>query len=266
MNRCSTGFARVVTGLIACGLAPAFAGPATEAPIATDRPGNGNAATTVPRARLQVEASASYLFERAAGASTQLVSFPTALRYGVLDSVELRVGSSLAGIELATPNGSGALSLTDGFVGAKLQLWQSRGARPNLASTIDVFIPLGAGAFTSDTTIPEARLAASWALPASFGLLVNVGADLTKDAGGRYARLVYVTNLSYAPPVLERRLIVFAESFGRIAPGDRARVIQIDAGAALLFGADWQLDLFTQHGLSDGSPDFQLALGLSHRI
>ena len=40
---------------VACPLG-AYAGP-----IATDRPGNGNAPTTVPSLRVQVEASASYL-------------------------------------------------------------------------------------------------------------------------------------------------------------------------------------------------------------
>jgi hypothetical protein len=43
-------------------------------------------------------------------------------------------------------------------------------------------------------------------------------------------------------------------------------VIQIDLGAAFQLATDWQIDMFTQHALTNESPDFQVAFGLSTRF
>jgi hypothetical protein len=43
-------------------------------------------------------------------------------------------------------------------------------------------------------------------------------------------------------------------------------VQQLDWGAAFLVTPLWQLDAFTQHGLSDAATDLQLSIGVSTRI
>jgi len=236
-------------------------------PIATDRPGNGNASSTVPKHRLQIETSASYLRSDAGAVTVQQITLPTLVRFGLLDSVEVRVGSSIVGIDATSGSDEGP-ALTDTLVGAKVQLAENAGTKPQLAVMVDVTLPTGDGGFTGDKVVPEARVAAAWSLPSNFGFLINAGGDLPEAAGDRFVRLLYVANLGYTPAsLLDGRLSVFVESFGRLSlDSDQAHVVQVDLGAAYSLNPNLQLDFFTQHGLSDGAPDFQIAVGVSARL
>lgn len=250
-----------------CGIVLARASSAAEGdppPLVTDRPGNGNAARTVPSSRLQIETSSNYAYEGGGARDIHLLSLPTVLRYGLLRPLELRAGTSIVGIELTDATGADTVVPTDTLVGTKLQLLDNAGAVPDLALGADVFVPTGDGLFTGDTVGVEARGLSAWSLPAGFGLLLNAGADVPEDAGGRYARFLYVVNASYSPAGLDGRLTVFVESFGTVAPSEgRDSVVQLDWGAALLVAPLWQIDAFLQHGLSDAATDLQAALGVS---
>lgn len=234
-------------------------------PIATDRPGNGNAPTTVPLGFVQLESSVSYAKVHGAPAALRTLSAPTAVRFGLLEGFELRVGTSLVGLHI---EGNQQKSrATDTSLGAKLQLLDNHGLVPTLGAVVDVWLPTGSGPFTEDAVVPDGRLAATWSLPAGFGVLLNVGVDLPDDAEGRHLRLIYVTNFNYTLPVLAESVNVFVESYGRLAPArDDADIVQIDLGVAWLLRPDAQLDLFSQHALSDAAPDLQIACGFSLRI
>ncbi len=259
----------IVVGVLCCAASPASGqGPAvsgnSEASIETDRPGNGNAATTVPQWSLQIESGLiAYAFDESSSGQSHLVSFPLALRFGVLPFLELRAGTAIIGIDAGTEE---VVNPTDTAVGTKLRALRNDRWTPDLAVVADVFLPSGRGAFTAGVVVPDVRIAASWDLPAGFGLLTNAGADVPEDVEGRFARFVYVVNLNYSPPVADRRLSFFVEGFGRIPRGSREPVLQIDAGMAFLIGPDLQLDLFSQHAFTDASPDHQISLGLSARF
>ena len=242
--------------------------PAGDAPIETDRPGNGNAATTVPQWRFQIETSAGYALDRNDVADQHQLSFPTVFRLGLLPMLELRLGTAIVGIDADPPPDADTVHPTDTSVGAKVQALANEGAVPNLAFMVDVALPSGRGPFTADAVVPDMRAALSWGLPRGFGVLLNAGAQVPDDAAtGRYANLLYVANLSYAPPVWGGRLALFVESFGLIpVESDLAAVVQVDWGAALRFGQNLQLDVFGQNGLTDAAVDFQIALGFSARI
>lgn len=249
-----------------------LAGPAAHAsdplpPIATDRPGNGNAASTVPRGHVQIEASVNYARTAAGASDAQFIAFPTLVRYGLLDFAELRLGSSLVGID-ATSGSNEDPAFTDTIAGVKLHALDGRGARPDVAVMCDVSLATGGGSFTNDTTVPDARVAAAWSLPANFGLLLNGGINLPRAGGDRFAQLLYVVNLGYAPAaLLGGKLAVFAELFGQ-QPFDSAyaKVVQLDWGAAYALSRSLQLDFFAQHGLSDAATDVQLSVGVSTRL
>lgn len=256
-------------GILVCGASPVLAQDASaprgpEAPIETDRPGNGNAATVVPRWRPQIETSMTYAFDAADTDDSHQVSFPTAFRLGVLPFLELRASTSILGVDFGAD--ANVVNPTDTSVGTKVQALENQGWTPDLGVVIDVFLPSGRGAFTAGAVVPDARVAASWALPLRFRLLINAGADVPEDVEGRFARFVYVTNLTYALPVLERRLSFFVEAFGRIPRAGRDPVVQIDAGAAFLLGTNWQLDMFIQRAFTAESPSFQCSVGLSMRF
>lgn len=240
----------------------------TAPPIATDRPGNGNAATTVPQWAFQLEASASYALERVPmGDDRHWLAFPTLIRFGLLPIFELRVGSAILGVDARPPMDQRTVHPTDTSVGLKVQLLKNDGAVPALSLMTDVFLPSGRAPFTDDAVLPELRAALGWGLPAGFGLLLNAGLDVPADSAGRYARALYVVNLAYAFPFAERRLSVFVESYGLIPLGtDRDAIVQLDWGAAFRITADTQIDFYAQHGLTDAAIDFQIALGFSARF
>jgi hypothetical protein len=248
--------------------------PSSTTPISTDRPGNANAATTVPRGRVQIETSASYALDRSSGeADSHQINFPTVLRFGFLPRFEGRLGHGVLGVEVLREQDRSAreISATDALAGMKLQLVRARAVQawiPDIALSVDVSIPIGSGSFTSDVTVPDLRLAVAWGLPAGFGVLVNLGQDVPiTDDGERFARFVYVGNFNYALPWFDRRWSFFVESFGRIAlQNGQSHIVQIDAGTTFRIAADWQIDAFTQHGLTDAATDLQAAIGLGVRL
>lgn len=235
-------------------------------PLATDRPGNGNAAVTVPRSRLHIESGVGYARETRAAGNQHLVSFPTSIRFGILDSFELRASFGPIGIE-HTSIGTPLLHVVDTSVGTKVQALHNRGWTPNVAVVVDVYLPSGSGPFGGNAVVPDARGAMSWALPRGFGLLLNLGADVPPSTVGRVSRFIHVANLSYAPPLLGGHLSLFVESYGRSSIAHpRWSLHQLDVGAAIVWRSDWQIDVFTQHGLTEAAPDFQVAVGFSTRI
>jgi hypothetical protein len=230
-------------------------------PIVTDRPGNGNAASTVAPGRLNVESGFLVGWTDATDDVTT-VSFPVGLRLGLTPWLEARVLTSLVGIE--TVDGSTDVSATDTGLGVKLGLTSAEGWIPDLALMTDVFLPSGAGGFTNDAVVPEARAAVAWALPAGFGLFGNVGVDVPEDGEGRFARFIHVAQVNFAVPRLP--LGLFVETFGRTSFDDRSDLLQLDAGLAWLVHPDLQFDLFTQHRIDGPTPDFQVSVGVSGRV
>ena len=236
-------------------------------PIATDRPGNGNAATTVPQWAFQVEGSANYALERGPmGGDMHQLTFPTLIRFGLLPIFELRVGSSLLGIDGNPPTGQKTAHPTDTSVGLKVQVLANDGAVPAFSLMTDVFLPSGRAPFTNDAVVPDMRAALAWSLPAGFGLLLNAGIDVPDDGVGRFARAITVVNVGYAFPFAQRRLSVFVEYYGLLPLADRDAIIQVDWGAAFRITRDTQVDFYAQHGLTDAATDFQIALGFSARF
>jgi hypothetical protein len=245
---------------------PAHAEEAAEAALVTDRPGNGNSARTVLAMHLQVEGGASYAYDALSGDDAHLVGFPLELRFGVVDWMELRVISSVVGLDVTRTLGRRVASPTDTLVGTKLQLLDNAGWAPDLALVADAILPSGSGAFTGGAASVDTRLSSAWSLPEGLGVLLNAGMDVPKDGAGRYAQILYVANLGYAPPFGDGAFAVFAESYGLVRLGGRPDVAQIDVGMTYLITPVWQIDAYSQHALTSASPDLQISVGLSTRL
>lgn len=231
--------------------------------VAADRPGNGVAATTVGARDLQFESGLNYALDGSAADRQHTLSVPTVMRIGLRHALEARVGSSVVGVAWGAER---ELEVTDTLLGMKLQMAAQRGALPDLALNLDVTLPSGRGLFGSDATAAELRLAAAWSPGLGLAILLNGGFDTPQDERGRYLRPVYILNVAYALPVLDGRVSVFAEYFGRDGePGDRASWHQLDAGIAYALTDDLQLDSFFQQGLNSAATDLQLSFGLSLR-
>ena len=239
---------------------PASVAAMPKEPLVTDRPGNGNAASSVPPHQLFIEGSLNFLTDRQIDA--QQLSAPTLLRFGVLPWVELRAGTGILGVHWSD---GASVHSTDTLLGTKFSL-------PNLevldvALSMDALMPTGDGPFDGGVVSGEARLLLAKALPAGFGLLVNAGADLPPaEDSGRQFRPLHVVNLNHSLPSGSLPLSVFVESFGRHPLDGAQHIWQLDVGLAYLASPDFQLDVFSQHGLTDAAPDLQVALGASVRL
>ena len=248
-------------------LLAATAPAAARQPLVTDRPGNGNAATTVGKETLQVESSVNYLRDHHHDLTTQGLSFPTTLRLGINHWLEFRVGGDLARVEDVTAQGTRA-GVTDLSLGFKAEVVDASGLRPQLALLAHWTLPTGRSSLSSGAVEPLFLLLAAWQLPQDFGLLLNIGLDAPPgQSSGTVTRFNYLGLISYMLPFWRGHVGVFAEAFGRVAlRNEEISQYQIDAGLILLLTPDFQLDMFTQHGLTQDSTDFQVALGLSYRF
>lgn len=235
---------------------------ARAAPLSTDRPGNGNAATVVEPAMLQIEGSVLYAY--ADDPVTHTVTFPLAFRYGIVPRLEARVLTSVLGIEDGPVETR--VEPTDTALGLKVALAHRRDFIADVAVMADVFFPSGEAPFTSDVVVPEFRGAFARSLPSGLGVLANFGFDVPEDEAGRYARFLYVGQFNYTPQIGDRPVTLFVETYGKTSFGNRTDFTQIDAGIQWLLTPDLQIDLFTQHGVDGAAPDFQIAVGLSARV
>ncbi|QQR88867.1 MAG: transporter [Myxococcales bacterium] len=232
--------------------------------LVTDRPGNGNAARVVDSKRVQVETSALYALEQGAATDVHRMSFPTWLRWGVLDGAELRLASSLVGWQMKPRKD---VLTPDRWLGSKLQLLRASSSPCDLAFVFDVELPTGTGSVGNNLVLPEFRLLSSWSLRSGFALLLNLGADLPELGSRRVLRMIHVINLSYALPWWNQAVSVFVEYYGRLPLSfNDSAIAQIDAGLTWRITSDVQVDFYTQHALSNASPDVQLSLGFSARM
>jgi len=136
--------------------------------MVTDRPGNGNAASTVAPARVQLETSVSYALDWT-GSDAHSLSMPTLLRMGVLSFFELRLGHPgpvwVRDAERSLVQGG------DVLVGSKWGFgsWSWLGEQTlDLALSTDLVLPLGGRVVSAGSTVPDLRLLVSTSLPERF--------------------------------------------------------------------------------------------------
>lgn len=236
--------------------------------LITDRPDAAEASQTVGKNRFQVETSFAYGHDRDAGVATHTYGFPTLLRFGMIDPLEIRLEGELVSIQTQT-GASTERGLPDIAVGLKFHTLENRGWVPSLGFLAHVVLPTGRDAFSSHAVEPIAKVLADWELPANFSLGTNVGADLpARDAAGdKYLRFLYATAVNHPTPFLREQLRVFVELTGAVPLRDgKAMEHTFDTGLALLATPDIQLDTFIRVGLTDAAPGFQTGVGFSWRL
>lgn len=241
--------------------------PAYDDVLVTDRPDAAEASETVGKQRFQVETSFAITNDASAGTTTRTYNFPTLLRYGIVDPVEFRVEGDLFNIETSSGTAT-ERGVSDFALGVKGHFVDGEGWTPSFGALAHLGVPTGKDTFSSNGVEPSAKLLADWELPAGFTLGTNLGADLpVRDAAGdKFARLLYAAAVGHDLPGTSGRLRMFVESAGAIPmKGGKPDEHQFDTGLALLLTPDMQLDVVTQFGLNDDTPDVAGGLGFSWR-
>lgn len=236
--------------------------------IATDRPDFVESSAVVGKGRFQFETSVALEKNRADGARERTLATPTLLRYGISDTVELRLETDGRLVYRADDaayhhrqHGTG-----DASIGLKWHTLDAAGAMPSVAVLAHVDTDSGSAQFRGDGLRPSLRAVAEWELANDFSLGVMPGFIVDKDAGGkRFTAGIFGIVVGKS---LNERLRGFVEfAAPQIARGAHGgTVANANVGAAYLLSNTVQLDTAFSKGLNQRTVDLGLTIGLSAKF
>ena len=238
--------------------------------IVTDRPDFVESSNVVGLGRFQVETSVAADRSRSAGYRERVVSTPTLLRYGISDTVELRLEGDgrVSGRSQDLPGGAeGRVSgYADASFGVKWHALDAAGTNPSLGVLLHVDAPSGSRALRGEKYRPSLRVVAEWELPNDMSLGLMPGAGSNTDASGqRYTHGIFGA-------VVGKQLTDKLRGFVEIAAPHVARSSHggteatFDVGGAYLITDTLQVDAMLARGLNSRTPDLSLTIGLSFKL
>lgn len=242
-------------------------GRARNAVTASDRPRVTANDRTVGGRRFQVETSLDYQAETSAVPTNRTFAFPTRVRYGIVDSLEVQAQGNLLTFNTTTGRGT-ATGFGDLFFGTKWAIVDGGGVLPSLGMAAQLGVPTGSSNVSNNALVPQANAIFAWELPWELTLDSNLGLDVPpKDAAGdRFTRMVYGLALERNLPVLDDRLHAFLEFAGRTPiKAGKTGPHQFGAGLGFRLSKQMQLDTFARAGLSSPAPNLQTGVGFSWR-
>jgi hypothetical protein len=244
---------KVVFLLIAlAALSPAFA----DGPIETDRPDFTEAATVVPRGRLQIESGFTALRQRGA----RSVGLPeTLFRGGVDGRWEWRLG--LPSYFDAREGATSLRGFGDTYLGAKFQLGPTKSGL-DISLIPAVMLPEGRAGLRSEAATPEIKLCLARDLSEKHTLSAMLYGAWPKEEGRRNATLQSTLSLSTA---LSERLGAFTEYAGTFARrGDSEHLAHL--GLTYQPTSEMQWDIHFGFGNGSGGSSRFIAGGFSIRL
>jgi hypothetical protein len=236
--------------------------------IVTDRPDFVESSNVVGTGRFQIETSLGGDRNKANGVKERSYATPTLLRYGVSDTLELRLETDGRIVQKTT---SAAGSVTergygDVSLGLKWHAVDAEGNLPSIGWLLHADLDSGSRQFRGDGVRPSLRVAAEWELPNELSLGVMPGIVYKRNAAGeRYVGAVFGVVLDKA---WNQRLRSFVElSLPQIArAGNGGSLATFDIGGAYLLSNNWQIDAGLARGLNKNTPDLVWTVGLSTRF
>ncbi len=253
-------------------LAPAAAHAAEAEPIVTDRPDFVESSAVVGKGRLQLETSVAVERNRIARTRERTTSTPTLLRFGVSDTVELRVETDgRLRYRVDSHDGGGEeherlRGAADTAVGLKWHALDESGMLPAVGVLLHADVDSGSTAFRGDGVRPSLRVAAEWELPGGVGVGLMPG--IVRERAGDGGHVVTGLFAVVVGNNWTERLRTFVElAAPRIARGkDGGSAATFDIGASWLVNHNCQLDAMLSRGLNSRTPDLAFTVGLSVRL
>lgn len=235
--------------------------------IQTDRPRATRDLTTVGKRTFQVETSFAYEKDTAGAVKTTQYSFPTKLRYGLVDRWEVHVQGNMA--TFRDSSASNASGFGDFFLGTKWAMLDGGGFLPSVGVIAELGLPTGSNNVSGNALQPRGGGILAWDLPWEFQFDANLGMDVPpKDAAGdRVVRLTYGTALARPLPVFGDRMTAFVELAGATPlTSGKSGTHQAGTGLGFRIKDNMQIDSFARLGLNKAAPNFQTGLGCSWRM
>lgn len=238
-------------------------------PLVSDRPDVAEDSRTVGKLRLQIETSFEFSQDIENDVTTRFYGFPTLVRFGIIDPIELRVDSSIY-IFRTQSNTRYEKGPADFTLGLK---WHFLDAGPkgipSMAILASVLFPTGKDAFSENTYVPRFQIVADWGLPVNLSVGVSLGVDVPgrDDVGDRYAQFLYATSLGYVFHGTNGRLKMYIEVAGESPiKSNKPDIRFLGAGLMFLITPDVQVDGFMRAGITKHSPDWLAGVGGAFRF
>lgn len=213
--------------------------------IDTDGPDFVDSSEVVGNGRFLIEQDAVTEREGRNAEPSRTVSTPTLLRYGVGETVELRLQADTyirkTGVNRGL--GSGVEGYGDLGVGLKWHTHDRREAenRPAVSWILQLDTPSGSKDFRGHGTRPSLRSVITWDLPQQISLALMPG--LTGDSradGHRYTSGMF--GINFGKRFTERFRMFVESAYSQLARAENGGVVAAwDIGAVYLLTNDWQL-------------------------
>lgn len=211
--------------------------------IITDRPDQTEASSTVPKNSFQIEMGIVSQTSND-NAVTNFSGPSTLLRYGITETVELRLFNQFESNEIELEGGNIKSSgLSDIEIGAKIQLFKKEGVNTEIAIMSHAIIPTAKDELTNDKIGTINKLSISHSLSETIGLGYNVGYDYVN----RVSAFTYSVALGVA---LGDKFGLYVEPYGSLAEGNQFES-NFDAGITYLAKNNLQFDVSYGTGLNN---------------
>jgi hypothetical protein len=256
----------LLTGLVPLGLVA----QSQEPELNTDRPSFSQSPVVVPRGAWQLESGLQYQQSESGAIQTKEYIYPDALlRLGILEWAELRLHADYKkehqhrqggpGPEQPAPDERGFEQVQ---VGAKIHLYDGKGALPAIGVLGNVTLPVGQPGFRPPHAAPEGWLLFENKVSEKVDLEYNVGYRKRKEQEEYRGEAVYAVAATAA---LTDKFAFFVEFYGMKAKA-AAPANTVDAGILVKLRPNLQWDLNGGTGLSQQAPQLFVTTGLTWRI
>lgn len=243
-----------------------------EEPLSADRPDFVESSSVVGKGRFQLETGFNSEHNKADGVKERATSTPTLLRFGLSDSLELRVSSDgfsrLRSEDTATGITTRERGYSDLNIGIK---WNTHEGDPTsntpaMAWLLHADLETGSRAFRGDGVRPSLRFVAEWELPNdwSVGVMPGIFAEKNED-GDRYVGGIAAITVGKG---WTERFRTYVELAGQQLASKKngGHVVTWDTGATYLITNDVQVDIGLAWGATKDTPDFAWGVGLAVRF
>lgn len=233
--------------------------------LITDRPDQTESSSVVPHKSLQIETG--FILANDADDLTEVTAIDynsTLLRYGLLESMELRLGLAFLGEKVKVKANDSTYS-NNGFsplyAGFKLQVARENGWMPEIAFIGGLFLPFSADeAFKPQNTGADFRFAFAHTLSDRFSFGYNVGVQWEGDE----SIPIYTYTVALGIGITDW-LGAYIEAFGDF-PEEGNSTHMADGGFTFLVLPNLQFDISGGIALNEEALDNYFGVGLSYRI
>lgn len=240
-----------------------------ESAIATDRPDFVESSAVVGKGVFQLETSLAYERDTRSGGDVHAWTTPTLLRFGITDSLELRLETDAFTAQRSIANGQG--TTVNGFADTSLGFkWhmtdETDSGRPSTALLVHVDVDSGSAEFRRNGLAPSVRAVAEWTLSSgfSFGAMAGVVWDRAENSENFQSGILAAT----VGKTFTSQLRGFVELAGRSLTKRSfgGNNITLDAGLAYAVDRDTQLDIAIAVATNRETPDHAVTIGFSKRF